>query len=77
MASSPDGLISAQYAVITKTPGWEVLTRGRGGAPVAGVSSHTLRHPVRPQCVAGCYMTLMMLPPFPRKKGNAMPAVRT
>ena len=26
MASSPDGLISAWYAVITKTPGWEVLT---------------------------------------------------
>ena len=26
MASSPDGLISARYAVITKTPGWEVLT---------------------------------------------------
>ena len=26
MASSPDGLISAQDAVITKTPGWEVLT---------------------------------------------------
>ena len=26
MASSPDGLISAQYAVITKTSGWEVLT---------------------------------------------------
>ena len=25
MASSPDGLISAPYAVITKTPGWEVL----------------------------------------------------
>ena len=23
MASSPDGLISARYAVITKTPGWE------------------------------------------------------
>ena len=22
MASSPDGLISARYAVITKTPGW-------------------------------------------------------
>ena len=37
MASSPDGLISARYAVITKTPGWEVLTTtsnvnvGRGG----------------------------------------------
>ena len=36
MASSPDGLISARYAVITKTPGWEVLTttsnvNGRGG----------------------------------------------
>ena len=26
MASSPDSLISARYAVITKTPGWEVLT---------------------------------------------------
>ena len=26
MASSPDGLISAQYAVITKAPGGEVLT---------------------------------------------------
>ena len=26
MASSPDGLISARYAVITKTPGWGVLT---------------------------------------------------
>ena len=25
MASSPDGLISAGYAVITKTPGSEVL----------------------------------------------------
>ena len=35
MASSPDGLISARYAVITKTPGWEVLTTtswGGGGA---------------------------------------------
>ena len=31
MASSPDGLISAQYAVITKTPGWGVLKRGGGG----------------------------------------------
>ena len=26
MASFPDSLISARYAVITKTPGWEVLT---------------------------------------------------
>ena len=26
MASSPDGLISARNAVITKTPGWEVFT---------------------------------------------------
>ena len=26
MASSPDGLISAQDAVITKTLAWEVLT---------------------------------------------------
>ena len=29
MASSPDGLISARDAVITKTPGWEVLTTTR------------------------------------------------
>ena len=29
MASSPDGLISARNAVITKTPGWEVLTTTR------------------------------------------------
>ena len=29
MASSPDGLISAQHAVITKTPGWGVLTTTR------------------------------------------------
>ena len=26
MASSSDGLTSARYAVIMKTPGWEVLT---------------------------------------------------
>ena len=34
--SSPDGLISARYALITKTPGWEVLTttRGAGGGAV-------------------------------------------
>ena len=31
MASSPDGLISARYAVITKTPGREVLTTLEGG----------------------------------------------
>ena len=43
MASSPDGLISARYAVITQTPGWEVLTTtnveggggGRGSQPGA------------------------------------------
>ena len=32
MASSPDGLISARYAVITKTPGWEALTTRGGGS---------------------------------------------
>ena len=31
MASSPDGLISARDAVITKTPGWGVLTTTGGG----------------------------------------------
>ena len=38
MASSPDGLISVRYAVITKTPGWEVLTTtsnwGGGGGTI-------------------------------------------
>ena len=50
MASSPDGLINAWYAVITKTPGWEVLTTtsnaalgggggsGRGGLDWIGAS---------------------------------------
>ena len=31
MASSPDGLISARYAVITKTPGWRCGGGGGGG----------------------------------------------
>ena len=46
MASSPDGLISARYEVITKTPGWEVLTttsnvnvtQGHGWVGGGGVS---------------------------------------
>ena len=38
MASSPDGLISAWYAVITKTPGWGVLTTtSKGGGGVWGL----------------------------------------
>ena len=44
MASSPDGLISARYTVITKAPGREVLTttsngnvtQGGGGVPKPG-----------------------------------------
>ena len=44
MASSPDGLISARYAVITKTPGWEVLTTtSRGGGDGAFIKIHTKR----------------------------------
>ena len=39
MASSPDGLISAWYAVITKTPGWEVLTGGGGGGVLGPAES--------------------------------------
>ena len=35
---------------------------------VAGVSGHTFHFRVQLQCVAGCYMTLMVLPPFPHKK---------
>ena len=31
MASSPDGLISAWYALITKTPGWECSPQPGGG----------------------------------------------
>ena len=48
MAPSPNGLISARYAVITKTPGWEVLTTtrnvnvtgGGGGGMRPGFSWH-------------------------------------
>ena len=40
MASSPDGLISARYAVIMKTPGWE---RGGGGAPPMVVGRSNVR----------------------------------
>ena len=29
MASPPDGLVSGRYAVITETPGWQVLTTTR------------------------------------------------
>ena len=36
MASSPDGLISARYAVITKTPGWGVLTTTRNANVTQG-----------------------------------------
>ena len=53
MASSPDGLISARYAVITKTPGWEVLTttsnvnitQGHGGGvtPPPPICASTLK----------------------------------
>ena len=38
MASSSDGLISARYAVITKTPGWEVLGEGGGGVRTASAA---------------------------------------
>ena len=38
MASSPDGLISARYAVITKTPGWGLRGVGGGYMPQNGRS---------------------------------------
>ena len=47
MGSSPDGLISARNAVITKTPGGEVLTttrRGWGG----GIKAEGVRRLVLP-----------------------------
>ena len=47
MASSPDGLISARYAVITKTPGWEVLTTGGGGGGSDLNPSHNARCPIQ------------------------------
>ena len=50
MASSLDGLISARYAVITKTPGWKVLTttsnvnvtQGLGGGGGRGLGHNLL-----------------------------------
>ena len=46
MASSPDGLISARDAVITKTPGWEVLTTGGGGGRVPELRRRPPRGPI-------------------------------
>ena len=49
MASSPDGLISARDAVITKTPGWEVLTTtSNWGGGVASKSEETPPPPPPP-----------------------------
>ena len=46
MASSPDGLISARYAVITKTPGWEVLTTTSNvNVTLGGGGETSLRRP--------------------------------
>ena len=50
MASSPDGLIGARYAVITKTPGWEVLGGGGGGY---GASGPALQRPPPPKRALG------------------------
>ena len=56
MASSPDSLISAWYAVITKTSGWEVLTTTRnvnvtqptgGGGGVRNVGRRNLVQRIR------------------------------
>ena len=54
MASSPDGLISARYAVIATTPGWEVLTttsnvnvtqaHGGGGCPYLHTSKRNVQN---------------------------------
>ena len=41
MAFSRDGLISARHAVITKNPGWEVLTTTRGGGVAMGAGLTT------------------------------------
>ena len=52
MASSPDGLISAQYAVITKTPGWEqgggVSEWGPSSLQLAQMTCSAMRKPVQP-----------------------------
>ena len=60
MASSPDGLISARYAVITKTPGWEVLTtssnvnvtqgHGGGNPPTPHLRKHAENQENDGQC---------------------------
>ena len=48
MASSPDGLISARDAVITKTPGWEMLITTSN----VNVTQHTRPWVLAHQCVA-------------------------
>ena len=89
MASSPDGLISAHYVVITKTPGWEVLTTtsnvndsgGGGGlavqeswAPdVFHLRLQDLRHNA---CASATNGSSKRAPkaPFPAKHADAHPA---
>ena len=53
MASSPEGLISARDAVITKTPGWGVLTTtsNRGGGGWGG--GNLCPSPRRPKKLSG------------------------
>ena len=61
MASSPDGLISAWYAVIMKTPGWEVLTTTSNGGGTSDRMSQSGGYP--PPNQTGCH-TGGYLPPF-------------
>ena len=77
MASSPYGLISARDAVITKTPGWEVLTttsnvnvtQGHGGGG-GGVNPP-------PPAVYGHSNTSLLIPLVPSAEHKAQPGPNT
>ena len=57
MGSSPDGLISARHAVITKTPGWGVLTT------TSNVNATRASSPMRDVPLVHC-SNIFCAPPF-------------
>ena len=73
MASSPDGLISARYAFITKTPGWEEEGGGGGARGVNKLVNPPDNRPARPEYPAGHSAEH---PPGQPTRPNVLPDIR-
>ena len=78
MASSPDGLISARDAVITKTPGWGVLTttsnvnitQGHGATGGGGDCGQGGSNPIAKNCGGNAKNCGPQIPPHPWDRPN-------